>query len=118
MLPDPQTVTVNSVAKVLPRINQDNNSSVYRLRSSLDEYLLTLKHSNGKIVGGQPGEGHLAKVDYTVFATATTPEQHLAVWAVIQNPKGFDLVLARNITLGLTGYLISATIDKLLNGES
>lgn len=118
MLPDPQTVTVNSVAKVMPRINQDNNSSTYRLRSSTDEYVLTIKHSNGKIVGGQPGEGHLTKVDYTVFATATTPELHLACWAVIQNPDGLDLVLSRNVFLGLTSYLSSATIDKLLNGES
>jgi hypothetical protein len=118
MLSDPQTVTINSVAKVMPRINQDNNSSVYRLRSSLDEYVLTIKHSNGKIVGGQPGEGHLAKLDYTVFATATAPELHLACWAVLQNPDGFDLTLSRNTMLGLMGYLSSANIDKLLNGES
>jgi len=118
MFPDPQTVTVNAVAKVMPRINQDNNASTYRLRSTTDEYILTIKHSNGKIVGGQPGEGHLAKIDYTVFATATSPELHLACWAVLQNPDGIDLVLARNVMLGLTGYLTSGTIDKLLNGES
>jgi hypothetical protein len=118
MLADPQTVTVNSVAKVMPRINQDNNSSVYRLRGSLDEYMLTIRHSNGKIVGGQAGEGHVVKVDYTVYATATTAEQHLATWIVIQNPDGMDLTLCRNIALGLCAYATSANIDKFLNGES
>lgn len=118
MLADPQTVTVNAVAKNMPRINQDNNSSVYRLRSTTDEYVLTIKHSNGKIVGSQNGEGHLVKIDYTVFATSTVPEQHLACWLVIQNPDGFDLTLARNITLGLCAYATSANIDKFLNGES
>jgi hypothetical protein len=118
MLADPQTVTVNSVAKVLPRINQDNNASTYRLRSSTDEYVLSIKHSNGKIVAGQAGEGHVAKLDYTVFATATVPEQHLACWLVLQNPDGMDLTVVKNTTLGLTAYLTGANIDKLLNGES
>jgi hypothetical protein len=118
MFADPQTVTVNAVAKVMPRINQDNNTSTYRLRSSTDEYVLSIKHSNGRIVAGQAGEGHVAKIDYTVFATAVLPEQQLACWVVIQNPDGMDLTLVKNISLGLTSYLSGANIDKILNGES
>jgi hypothetical protein len=43
MLTDPQTLTVNSIAKSMARINQDNNSAVYRLRSSTDELVLSIK---------------------------------------------------------------------------
>lgn len=118
MLADPQTLTVNSVAKNMPRINQDNNGSVYRLRSTTDELVLTIKHSDGKISGGQFGEGHVVKVTYTVFATSTTPQYVLNTWAVIQNPDGMDLTTVKNHVLALAGYLTGANIDKFLNGES
>lgn len=118
MLSDPQTLTVNSVANSLPRINQDNNGAVYRLRASTSELVLSIKHSNGKIAGGQMGEGHVVKVEHTVFATATQPQMKFATWVVIQNPDGYSLADAKYYLQGLTAFLTSATIDKLLNGES
>jgi len=118
MLTDPQTVTVNAVAKVMPRINQDNNTSTYRLRSTLDEYILTIKHTDGKISGGVLGESHNARLKYTVFATATVPEQVLYATLNLQNGDGMDLTVARNIMLGLSAWGTSATIDKLLTGEN
>lgn len=118
MLADPQTVTVNAVAKNMPRINQDNNTSVYRLRSTTDEYVLTIKHNDGKISGGVLGEGHVVKIQYTVFATATVPETVLYTWVTIQNGDGMDLTQVKNVVLGLCAYLTGTVIDKLLNGES
>lgn len=118
MLADPQTVTVNAVAKVMPRINQDNNSSTYRLRSTTDEWLLVIKHNTGKISGGVFGEGHVAKLSYTLFATATDPEKTFHIWMTIQNGDGANLTDTRNAALGLAAYLTSGQIDKLLNGES
>lgn len=118
MLSDPQTLTVNSVAQTLARINQDNNASVYRKRTSTDELVLTVRHSDGKISGGQTGEGHVVKVEYTVFATATTPKMALATWLVIQNPDGMDLTIVKNHVLALAAFATAANIDKFLNGES
>lgn len=118
MLTDPQTLTVNSIAKTLARINQDNNSSVYRYRTSTDELVLSIKHSDGKISGGQLGEGHVVKVDYTVFATSTVPQARLATWLVIQNPDGMDLTVVKNHVLALCAFATAANIDKFLNGES
>jgi hypothetical protein len=118
MLADPQTIMVNAIAKNLARINQDNNGAVYRLRSSTDELVLTIKHSDGKISGGQFGEGHVVKVEYTVFATSTVPQLRLATWLVIQNPDGMDLTVVKNHVLALCAFATSANIDKFLNGES
>lgn len=118
MLADPQTLTVNAVAKNLVRINQDNNGSRYRLRSSTDELILDIKHSTGKITGGQFGEGHVVKVTYKVFATSTTPQYVLTTWTVIQNPDGMDLTTCKNHVLALAAYLTGTNIDKFLNGES
>jgi hypothetical protein len=118
MLADPQTLTVNSVAKVMPRVNQDNNGSKYRLRSTTDEYVLEIKHSDGKIAKGQLGEGHVVKVTYTLFATSSTPEYVTTMWTSFQNPDGLDLTTVKNILLALAAYLTGANIDKFLNGES
>lgn len=118
MLTDPQTITVNAVAKNMPRINQDNNTSVYRLRSTTDEYVLTIKHNDGKITGGVAGEGHVIKVQYTLFATATVPQSTTLIWLTIQNQDGMDLTQVKNVALALCAYATGATIDKLLNGES
>lgn len=118
MLSDPQTLTINAVSTDVARINQDNNGAVYRSRTTTDELVLTIKHSDGKIVGGQFGEGHVVKVEYTVFSTDTAPERKLATWIVVQNPDGMDLGTVKNHVLALCGYITSAQLDKLLNGES
>lgn len=118
MLADPQTLTVNAVAKNCPRINQDNNGSVYRLRSTTDELVLTIRHSDGKINSGQTGESHVVKVEYTIFATASTPLYRMNTWVVIQNPDGMDLTVVKNHVLALAAYLTGANIDKFLGGES
>lgn len=118
MLTDPQTLTVNAVAKNCPRIREQNGSSTYRLRTTTDELVLNISHASGKITGGVDGESHVAKVSYTVFATATVPETVLHTWVVIHNGKGMDLTVVKNHVLALAGYLTGATIDKLLGGES
>jgi hypothetical protein len=118
MLTDPQTITVNAVAKVMPRIKEQNGSSMYRLRSTTDCIELSIKHSDGKISGGVFGEAHVVKVTYTLYATATDPEKILHTWIVIQNGDGMDLTTVKNHVLGLAAYLTGATIDKLLNGEN
>jgi len=118
MFADPQTLTVNAVAQVCPRINQDNYGSVYRKRTSTDELVLTMRHSDGKIVNSQTGEGHVVKVEYTIFATSTTPQYKLATWVVIQNPDGMDLTVVKNHVLALVAFATSGNIDKWLAGES
>lgn len=118
MLTDPQTITVNAVGQVCPRINQDNNGATYRLRDSTTELVLNIKHSNGKIVGGQTGESHLVRIDYTVFATATEPEYHMAAWTAIHNPDGLSLTTVKNYVIGLMDFIDATLVDKLLGGES
>jgi hypothetical protein len=118
MLTDPQSITVNAIAKSLVRINQDNNSSTYRLRSTTDEYLLTIKYTDGKITGGVEGESHNVRLKYTVFAVGSVPATTLYATINLQNQDGADLTVARNCLLGLQAWNVSATIDKLLTGES
>ena len=45
MFADPQTLTVNAVAKALKKINQDGYSSEYLLRTSTEEFRLNLRNT-------------------------------------------------------------------------
>lgn len=46
MFADPQTLTVNAVAKNLVRINQDKFSSEYLLRSTTNEFRLKIRNQS------------------------------------------------------------------------
>jgi hypothetical protein len=118
MLTDPQSITVNAVAKSMPRIELGSGSAIYRLRTTTDEYLFSIRHTDGKITGGVAGESHTMRVKYTVFATATVPEQVFYATLSLQNGDGMDLTQARYVTLALCAWAVSATVDRLLVGES
>jgi hypothetical protein len=118
MLADPQVLTVNAVAQSCPRISEQNNAARYRKRTTTDELVLDVRHHTGKISGGVVGEGHVVKVTYTVFATASVPETSTTMWMTIQHSDGMDLTVCKNHALALCAYLTGATIDKLFNGES
>lgn len=118
MLTDPQSLTVNAVAKSMPRIQDIPGGTRYRYRTTTDEYVFDIQHRVGKITGGQPGESHVVRVHYTVFATATVPKQEFYATLTIQNGDGMDLTQARYVTLALCAWAVSATIDRLLIGES
>lgn len=106
------TLTVNSVAKVLNRINQDNFGSEYYLRSSTDSYRVKIRHSSeAKQADGRSFDRHNVEVTHTVFATSTTPEivrQFYIVGRVLNND---DLTTAGYLFAGFVDYLDSATVQ-------
>jgi hypothetical protein len=118
MLTDPQSITVNAVAKSMPRIQDIPGGTRYRYRTTTDEFLFDIRHTVGKITGGGLGESHTVRVKYTVFKTAVVPEQVFYATLAIQNGDGMDLTQARYVTLALCAWAVSATIDRLLVGES
>jgi uncharacterized linocin/CFP29 family protein len=68
------TITVNAVAKVLNRINQDNYGSEYKLVTSTDLWKLLIRHSTDS----PDSEGftmlrHNMYLEHTTYATAVLP---------------------------------------------
>lgn len=120
MLAEPQTLTINAVARNLARINNgDSNAGTFRLRSPTEELLLNIRHGLGvKVAGGAVGETHLVKVTDRILAVGTTPAQEFNAWVAIHIPQTFDLARAKNNVVGLRDYLTSALLDKVLNGEA
>lgn len=103
------TLTVNSVAKVLNRINQDNYGSEYYLRSATDEYRVKIRHSKeAPAADGSRFDRHNIEVTQTVFATGSTPEI-VRQFYLVGRVKGTD-------DLTVAGYLFAASAAYFGNG--
>lgn len=115
------TVTVNSVAKVLNRINQDNYGSEYLLRSSSDEYRVKIRHSkespNAKT--GIAFDRHNVEITHTVFAAGDNPEIVRQAYVVIRNNYADSVTDVGYLVAGFVDYLDSSTVQgDLLTWQS
>lgn len=96
------TLTVNAVAKVLNRINQDNYGSEYYLRGTTDEFRVKIRHSKeAPEKDGRQKDRHAIEFYHTVFATSTTP--------VVTRQMTTTLRVYGNDDLTLAGYLVAAS---------
>jgi isocitrate dehydrogenase len=120
MFSDTITITINSVAKVLNRINQDGYSSEYLLKTSTDQFALRLRNSSytdktrGKVI-----DRHNVELVQTIYpvapATVSTVRKY---YSVLENEQGDAVTDALNFGLGIVGFQTSANLTKLLNWES
>lgn len=120
MFADPAVVTINAVAYNLVRINQDNYSSEYFLRSATQEYRVKIRNNTYlDKARGVSMDRHNVEIVETVFPVApATLSTVRRFYVVLENQEGDSLVIPRNNALGLMAFLSSANIDKLLNRES
>jgi hypothetical protein len=114
------TVTVNAVAKVLNRINQDNYGSEYYLRSSTDEYRMKIRHSKeSPQTDGRVFDRHNVELTHTIFAVGATPEVKRIVSSTFRILSNDDLTAAGYLTAGFVDYVDNATVQgDLLTWQS
>jgi hypothetical protein len=106
------TLTINSVAKVLNRINQDNYGSEYFLRTSTDEYRMKVRHlKEAPQKDGRIFDRHNIEVTHTVYATSTTPQIITQFYLVGRVLSDADLTEAGYLFAGVVDYLDSATVQ-------
>lgn len=105
------TLTVNSVAKVLNRINQDNYGSTYLLVDTLDEYRLNIRHTSSQPanVSGRV-DRHYVEVIHTTYATPTTPEIVRRASSTFVNAYNDDKTSAGYLDKAVLAYLASGTV--------
>lgn len=84
---NPIVVTVNSVAKNLARINNDNYGSEYLLIESDREFRMKIRHTTSTI-SGTKYDRHNVELTETVYAADPVPEYHRKVYLVLENKKG------------------------------
>jgi len=123
MFADPQTVTVNAVARILSRINQDKYSSEYRLLLADREIRFNIRNTTyldkKRVV---TLNRHNIEIIETVFpvAPATTSIVRKA-YMVVENQLGDTLTDPVNLASGLCSWLTAtsnANLTKLMNSES
>lgn len=117
---DTITITINSVAKVLNRINQDQYSSEYFLRGTLDEFRLKVRNTSYvNKATGRTVDRHNVELTQTVYpvAPATIPTTRKA-YSVLENERSDGITEPLNFDLGFVGFFSSANVTKLLNYES
>ncbi len=107
------TVTVNAVAKVLNRINQDNYGSEYYLRSTTDEYTVKIRHSKeAKVAGKTQNDRHNVAITHRVFAVAgVSPEVVREAYIVFRIPVDDNLTNAGYLTAGFVDFLDTAGVQ-------
>jgi hypothetical protein len=105
------TVTVNAVAKVLNRINQDNYGSEYALLAALEEYRVLIRHS--KITrAGKTFDRHNVQITHIVYATSTVAEIERRCYIVFENAYNDDKTLMGYLTAGFVDYVDNATVQS------
>lgn len=121
MFSDTITVTINAVATVLTRINQDKYSSEYYLRSVTDEFRMRIRHSSysDKLRVGKVIDRHNVELIQTIFpvAPATIPTIRKA-YVILENEASDGVTNPLNFDLGFAGFLNSGNVTKLINWES
>jgi len=121
--PDTVTITVNAVAKVLTRVNSGQDyASEYRLRGTLDEYKLRIRHSTYNDKAIRPGlviNRHNVEFTHTVFpvAPSTTPTIR-KTYVVAEESSNDDVNAVQKFDEGFMAFFSAANITKLLNYES
>lgn len=116
MFADPQSVTVATVAKSMPRISTKDTSSIY---SKDDEtYKLTISHqkSNSRVRS-------MARIDRREVVadplTAVNDYETLSIYLVIDRPEvGFTGTQVNDVVVGFKTWLDATAVGRLVGQES
>lgn len=121
MFSDTITITINSVAKVLTRINQDKYSSEYLLRGTTDEFRLAIRNTNytDKARGGKVVDRHAVELVQTVYpiSPSTIPVIRKS-YHVFENERTDGITDPVKFDAGFVAFFTEGNITKLVNLES
>nr|UJQ85644.1 MAG: hypothetical protein 2 [Leviviridae sp.] len=121
MFSDTITVTINAVAKVLNRVNQDSYGSEYFLRESTGQFRLKLRNTQyvDKTRGGIKVDRHNIELTETVFAVAPATQPTVRkYYSVLENDQADNVASSAKFAAGITGFQTEANFTKLINWES
>lgn len=117
MFTEPQTVTINAVAKDLPRVSIGDRSGIFESTSL--GYLLRIFHVNGK------RKRHTVRLDATKTAAdplldGVSRQYSMSAYLVIDRPLvGYSDTEAGQVVQGLVDWADTAgNLSKVIGGES
>lgn len=116
MFADPQTVTLDTVAKTLPKVSIGSSEGVFRTADGAVQLRISHQESKGR-------KRHMVRIDNTVVAadplTAENAMQKAGVYLVIDEPSfGFDDNDLALLIEAFTDWFTPTNWLKVLGGES
>lgn len=100
------TLTINSVAKVLNRVNQDNYGSEYSLLSSTESIVMKIRHTeDSQDADGMKLRRHNVFVEHLVYATPTTFARKATYTATIRCEKATDPTMSSDLGKAVNVWL-------------
>lgn len=119
MFTDPQSITVNAVANVLPRTSTNQNGAVYTKDDG--NLKLTVSSAYGKRTRRTARVDHRKTAADPLFPAQNTPYS-MSVYIVADVPQvGYTITEQKQIVDALSAWISAssgANITKLLGGES
>lgn len=117
MFSDPQSVTVNAVAKSMPKVESSGKKTVYRKADGT--FQLTISHQ--VVAGGRIRS--MARIDQQAVVpdplTSVNDYETLSFYFVVDRPEvGFSSTEVDYLVTGLKSWLDSTAIGKLFGLES
>jgi len=117
MFSEPITITVNAVAKVLPRTSLVGQKSTYEMSDGT--FNLTIEHVNTKAGRIRSVARFEQRAIVPDPLTAVNDWENLALTLVIDRPfAGFTAAQQDQLLTGFRAWLATATSDKLYGRES
>jgi hypothetical protein len=121
MFTDTLTITINAVAKVMVRVNQDGYSSEYRLKEADGEYRLRLRNTSyaDKARAGKLVNRHNVELIHTVYPVSPAVYPTIRkTYTVFEDDSGDTLATCAKEVVGLLAFQTEANVTKLQNWES
>lgn len=110
------TLTINAVAKVLTRVNQDNYGSEYQFKDSVEKIVMKIRHSV-ETNNGLPVNRHNVFVEQTVYATPTVSEKYWSTTVTMRDREGSGPTPLLQQWVGVSTLVLSLD-DGLVIGEN
>jgi hypothetical protein len=113
------TITIDGVANVLTRVNQDNYGSEYIKKDGTQLLKLLFRNSVEAASNGsaETTDRHNMFFEHTVFATPTASEKYYTMTATMRSRKTSDPAWLDKVAAGFI-TLLSAQKTGLISGES
>jgi hypothetical protein len=112
------TITINAVAYVLTRVNQDNYGSTYIKKDATQSMTLQFRNNTeSEAKTGVSFDRHNMFFEHIVYATPTTVEKKYTVSTVYRQSFGSDVTWLGQVVAGFQ-TLESAQKDGLIGWES
>lgn len=104
------TLTINAVAKVLNRVNQDSYGSEYLYSSALESITMKIRHTTDSVdADGVIAKRHNVYVEWTVFPTGVDAIKKFTYTGTLRHGKFNDPIASADLAKAVNVWIAAST---------